>query len=95
MSVFLPFPSILALMIVGIVFLVLGLTRAYKTYVGIGGTLIGLSLLALVLVYVAYDASTPPFSPSIGYLLLFGSLIFLSGMFVAFGLHQLATRSAS
>lgn len=97
MIIVLPMPIAVLVLIIGTVLVIGGRRKGDRTETGIGGTLLGVSGFAFSMLFVQYDLSSAnewgTFSPSAGYILLFGLIVFLSGIATAFGLHQLATRT--
>jgi hypothetical protein len=89
----LPVPILISGVVLGVVLLLMGLSRRDKKLIGWGEILIGLSVFALPMMFFLYKASDAweTFVPSTGELTMFGVLTFAAGMSVALGLRNILT----
>lgn len=94
--VFLPMPLLIIGIILGIVLLILGVTRKNRRFVGWGEVLLGLSVFTLPMMFYLDKASDVwvTFVPTAGEIAILSLLTFVGGMFTALGLQNLLTRDS-
>lgn len=93
---FLPMPLLIIGIILGIVLLLLGVTRKNRRLVGWGEVLLGLSVFTITLLFYLDKASDVwvTFVPTGGEVAILGLLTFVGGMLTALGLQNLMTRDS-
>jgi hypothetical protein len=92
--VFLPVPVLIIGIVLGVVLLLIGLSRRNRKLIGSGEILLGLSIFAFPMLFFLDKASDTweTFVPSTGDLALLGALAFVGGMSVALGLRNILTQ---
>ncbi|MBU1159293.1 MAG: hypothetical protein KKE24_08135 [Candidatus Thermoplasmatota archaeon] len=82
--------------VLGIVLLVIGLSRRNSAIIGYGETLFGLTVFAFPMVFFLDKVSDDweAFVPSTGDIALLGILSFVGGMSVALGLRNILSRTS-
>ena len=85
------------LIVIGIVLLVIGLSRKNRTILGYGETLLGLAIFALPMLFFLDKVldDWESFVPSTGDIILLGGLSFVGGMSAALGLRDIVSRTDS
>jgi len=96
MFALLPVPILISGIVLGIVLLLIGLSKGNRKLIGWGETLLGLSIFAFPMLFFIDKASDTweTFVPSAGDLALFGALAFVGGMSVALGLRNILTQES-
>ncbi len=89
-------PALAILIIIGIVLLVIGRSRKDRTIEGYGETILGLTIFALPMAFFLDKVSDDwdAFVPSIGDIVLLGTMSFVGGMSAALGLRNILQRKA-
>ena len=83
--------------VLGIVLLLIGISRRGSKLVGCGEILLGLTIFAFPMLFFLDKASDTwgTFVPSTGDIALLGALSFVGGMSVALGLRHILTRESA
>ena len=91
-----PFPLLIIAVILGIVLLLLGVTRKNRKIIGWGEVLLGLSVFTFPMLFYLDKAldTWVTFVPTAGEIAILGLLTFVGGMFTALGLQNLMTRDS-
>jgi hypothetical protein len=89
-------PILVIGIVLGIVILIIGLSRRNSALVGWGETLLGLTIFAFPMWFFLYKVSDHwvAFVPSTGDIALLGALSFVGGISVALGLKNILTKKS-
>jgi len=94
--VFAPMGLLIIGIILGIVLLLLGVTRKNRRFVGWGEVLLGLSVFTFPMLFYLDKAldTWVTFVPTAGEVAILGSLTFVGGVFTTLGLQNLLTKDS-